>query len=64
MLCILTVHLNLGLFIFRQMVMAGEVNKCVFAWGCLIFMSFLLIVERPEDADEALARGNDSVGIG
>lgn len=50
MLRILAVHLNLSLFIIRQMVMAGEVNKCFsLARGCLIFMSFLLIVERPED---------------
>lgn len=59
-LCILTIHLNLRLFISRQPAMARKVNKHiawlgsaanVFSLGAVFdFMSFfLLIVERPEE---------------
>lgn len=41
MLCILTVHLNLSLFILRQIAMAGKVNKRM-AWLGLAADVFLL----------------------
>lgn len=38
MLCFQTVHLNISLFVFTQMVTAGKVNTFVFfAGGCFIF---------------------------
>lgn len=76
MLCILTIHLNLSLFILQQTAMAGKVNKQI-AWlglaanvlslGAVFdFMSFPLIVERPEEVNArvwAIAGGDDSFGI-
>lgn len=73
---ILTVHLNLSLFILRQIATARESkqthrlisfgSRCVFAQGRFDFMSFSLVVELPGEVDagvSAIRRGNDSVGV-